>query len=144
MPDGDISSFRRPCSRRVAARFALPERAPASGTAQPARPGFPRTPPGLLPCPSLGSRAERSPDPQGLLPHRCLCYTSLAPHPLHRPAAAERKEAFPKRIWFRFDTENCLIRYKSPKAGRGFDKTKEVPLRLLTGGGGVFFFHREK
>lgn len=75
--------------------------------------------------------------------NRFSCYVSLAPHSLHHLVNVKQKEEFLKRIWFRFDTENCLIRYKSPKAGRGFDKTKEVPLRLLNGGGGFFLPQRE-
>lgn len=100
------------------------------------------SPPGTAPRspPQPGHGGKGSPNPEGLLPKRSLRYISLAPHPLHHLVAAKQKEEFLKRIWFRFDTENCLIRYKSPKAGRGFDKTKEVPLRLLAGGGGVFFF----
>lgn len=141
LPDADASSLHGPAARgsRRGSRFpgALLRAAPRSPPG-PASHGHRRA---GRPAPASAA----SPDPRGLLPHRSRCYGSPAPRSLHRPAAAERKEAFPRRIWFRFDTENCLIRYKSPKAGRGFDKTKEVPLRLLDGRGGVFFFfYREK
>lgn len=53
---------------------------------------------------------------------------------------AKYEKLFLKKIRLRFDTENCLIRYKSMKGGRAFDKTKEVPLRLLNTEGGLLFF----